>query len=61
MQKLIIALLLLCLSTLMLAKEIDLDKSKGTDQEVIVSLNPTPAQVLFGTTLGFSVFFLTEN
>ena len=33
---------MISLSTIMIAKEIDLDKSKGTDQERIVTLHPSP-------------------
>ncbi len=33
---------MISLTSIMIAKEIDLDKSKGTDQERIVSLHPTP-------------------
>ncbi len=42
MQKLLTTILLLCLSTIMVAKEIDITKSKGTNQEVITSLSPEP-------------------
>jgi len=43
-RKLLTALIMISLTTIMIAKEIDLTKSKGTEQERIVSLHPEPAQ-----------------
>jgi len=43
MKKLFVLIILLFFSTLSIAKEIDLEKSKGIEQEVIVSLTPIPA------------------
>ena len=45
MKKLLTGILLLSLSTLMLAEDIDMNKSKGTEQSVIVSLTPPVAQM----------------
>ena len=43
MKKIFVWTMLLLITTLSVAKEIDLEKSKGTGQEIIVSLTPTPA------------------
>ena len=43
MKKLLLTTLLIGITTITMAETIDLDKSKGTDQEVISSLSPTPA------------------
>ncbi len=45
MKKLVLLILVGCFTTFLFAKEIDLTQSKGTDQEVIVSLLPAPAQI----------------
>ncbi len=47
MQKLLVAIVLLSLFTLLNAKNkvIDIHKSKGTKQDMIVSLYPSPAQI----------------
>lgn len=44
MKKLLVLILLLSYGALSYAKEIDIHKSKGTDQTEIVSLSPLPAQ-----------------
>jgi len=45
MKKLLIGILLASLATLAMAKDIDVTKSKGIEQSVIVSLTPTPADM----------------
>jgi hypothetical protein len=43
MKKLLLTIMFISLTTLTMAKEIDLSESKGTDQKIIVSFNPPPA------------------
>ncbi len=44
MKKLLTLILLLSLSTLSQAKNIDISKSKGTEQNILISLTPSVAQ-----------------
>ncbi len=45
MKKLLMGIVLLLLTTLAIAKDIDINKAKGISQDVIVSLTPIPAQM----------------
>lgn len=57
MKKLLTGILLLSLSTLMLAEDIDMNKSKGTEQSVIVSLTPPVAQMYVDKNVIIKVVF----
>lgn len=46
MKRLLLTMMLLSTPAITMAEEIDLEKSKGTDQEVISSLSPTAASCL---------------
>ncbi len=47
MKKLLTTILLFSLAVTLVAKEIDITKSRGTDQESIVSLNPEPESTIY--------------
>ncbi len=51
---------MISLTTIMIAKEIDIDKSKGTDQERIVSLYPEPAKKDIAQDITIKVLFDVE-
>jgi len=56
-KKLLLTTLLIGVTTLTMAKEIDLTESKGIDQEMIVSFNPTPASLTVDKNITFKIIF----
>ncbi|CAA6816674.1 MAG: Unknown protein [uncultured Sulfurovum sp.] len=57
MKKLFVLTIVLLLTTLSVAKEIDLEKSKGTNQEVISLLSPIPGSLTVDENVTFKVIF----